>query len=228
MLLVLGGSLWAKDNDKAKAEVERLKTAAEVLSEIMGTPEEGIPSELLARAECVVVVPGLKKGAIGIGGRFGRGAVSCRRGADRAGAWGSPSMLTVAGGSFGLQLGGSSTDVVMLVMNKKGVDHLLKSKFTLGGDASAAAGPKGRSAAAATDATMRAEILTYSRSRGLFAGVSLDGASVRPDKDANERLYGQRVEAKALLIDGKLGIPDAARPFTAALTKYAPKNVSAK
>ena len=210
-----------------KAEAERLKEGAVVLDEIMGAPDDAIPGELLSRAECVAVIPSLKKGAIGFGGRFGRGAVSCRGGEKGAGAWGPPSMMTVTGGSFGFQLGGTSSDVVMLVMNTRGIDHLLKDKFTLGADASAAAGPKGRSAAAATDVMMRAEILTYSRTRGLFAGVSLDGASVRPDKDANKRLHGRAVEAKELLTKGG-NIPAAAAPFVEALTKHAPRNVSAR
>ncbi len=211
----------------SEEEAERLQEAAEVLKEIMGAPDDAIPSELLDRAECVIVVPGLKKAALGFGGRFGRGAVSCRK-AEGAGAWGPPSMLTIGGGSFGLQIGGQSSDVVLLLMNRKAIDHLLKSNFTLGGDASAAAGPKGRSAEVSTDATMHAEILSYARTRGLFAGVSLEGAVVKNDKDANERLYGRRVESRELLIEGKPAIPAAAKPFTDALTKYAPRNISAK
>ncbi len=224
MLLPALCSLFAADTGK---EVDRLKECASVLDEIMAAPDDAIPKDLLERAECVVVVPGLKKAAFGVGGRFGRGAVSCRGGEKGAGPWGPPSMLTVGGGSFGFQLGGQSSDVVLLVMNRKGIDHLLKDKFTLGGDASAAAGPKGRSAAASTDAMMRAEMLTYARTRGLFAGVSLDGAVVKPDNDANQRLYGKAVEAKDLLLKGG-SIPAAARPFTQSLTKHAPRNVSAK
>lgn len=226
MLAALTPGTWAAD--QAEKEAERLKESAAILGEIMGAPDESIPGDLLARAECVAVVPALKKGAIGIGARGGRGAVSCRGGENRGGAWGSPSMITVGGLSIGFQLGGQSSDVVMLVMNLKGVDHLLKSKFTLGADASAAGGPKGRSAAAATDATMRAEILTYARTRGLFAGVSLDGASVRPDNDANKRLYGKSITAKELLVGGGVSVPAAAKPLIDALTKHAPRNVSAK
>jgi lipid-binding SYLF domain-containing protein len=218
----LAGTLAAQ-----KQEAERLKESALVLDEIMKAPDDSIPGELLSRAECVAVIPSLKKGAFIVGGRFGRGAVSCRMGAKEAGPWGPPSMLTIGGGSVGFQLGGQSADIIMLVMNQRGMENLVKSKFTLGADAAAAAGPKGRSAAAATDVMMRAEILTYSRARGLFAGVSLDGASVRPDKDANQRLYGHAVEAKELLMKGGR-VPAPAAPFIQALTKHAPRNVSAK
>lgn len=208
------------------AEADRLKKSVEVLDEIMAAPDEGIPGDLLSRAECVAVVPSMKKGAIGIGGTFGRGAVSCRSGQDKTGPWGPPAMITIGGGSFGFQLGGQSTDVVMLIMNRKGIDHLLSNQFTIGGDATAAAGPKGRSAAAATDATMTAEILTYARSRGLFAGVSLNGSVVKPDEEANRRLYGKAVTAKEVLEEGVLKAPAPAEPFLAALQKYAPRNVS--
>jgi lipid-binding SYLF domain-containing protein len=211
----------------AQQEAERLKESAAVLDEIMAAPDDSIPGELLSRAECVAVIPALKKAAFVFGGRFGRGAVSCRTGESGGGPWGPPSMITVGGGSFGLQLGGQSSDVVMLVMNRKGGEYFVKDKFTLGADASAAAGPKGRSTAAATNLTMRAEILTYARTRGLFAGVSLDGASVRPDKDGNKRLYGHPVEAKELLFKGGQ-VPAAAGPFVEALGKHAPRNVSAK
>ena len=209
-------------------EGERLKECAAVLQEVMGAPDDSIPGELLARAECVAVIPALKKAAIGFGGRFGRGAVSCRSGETGGGPWGPPSMLTVTGGSFGLQLGGQSSDVVFLVMNRKGINHLVKNKFTVGADASAAAGPKGRTASAGTDVTLRAEILTYARTRGLFAGVSLDGAQVKPDKDANQRVYGKKMDAKVLLTQGGVAVPAAATPFINALQKYAPRNVSAK
>ncbi len=224
LMAALAGGIPAEDSKEA----ERLKEAGVVLNEIMGAPDDAIPGDLLERAECVAVIPALKKGAFVFGGRYGRGAVSCRGGEKGAGPWGPPCMLTVGGGSFGLQLGGQSSDVVFLVMNRNGINHLVKSKFTIGGDASAAAGPKGRSAAAATDVTMRAEILTYARTRGLFAGVSLDGAVVKPDEDGNKRLYGKKIEPKKLLVEGGVGVPAAAQPFLAALTKYAPRNVSAK
>ena len=224
-------AVWAADKykgEKSGQEARRLAKAAEVLDEVMAAPDESIPSDLLSKAECVAVIRGMKKGAIVIGGTFGRGAVSCRSGASQTGPWGPPSMITIGGGRFGLQLGAQSSDMVMLVMNRKGVDHLLKSQFTLGGDATAAAGPKGRYAAAATDATMGAEILTYARSRGLFAGISLQGAVVKADEGANLRLYGKAVTAKEVLEEGVLRIPPAAEPFTNALTKYAPRNLSAK
>lgn len=209
-------------------EARRLRKSAQVLHEIMAAPEEAIPSDLLERAECAAVIPNMKKGALGFGGSYGRGAVSCRSGDHKAGPWGPPNMITIGGGSFGLQLGAQSTDVVMLVMNRNGVNHLLKSQFTIGGDAAAAAGPKGRSAAAATDATLGAEILTYARSKGLFAGVSLHGSVVKPDEAANRRLYGREVSAKEVLEQGVLRAPAAAQPFIAALNKYAPRNVSAR
>jgi lipid-binding SYLF domain-containing protein len=219
----LTAGLWAQDK-----EAERLKDCGTVLTEVMGAPDDSIPNELLERAECVAVIPALKKAALGFGGRYGVGAVSCRGGETGGGPWGPPSMLRVTGGSFGLQLGGQSSDVVFLVMNRNGIKHLVKDKFTVGADASAAAGPKGRSAAAATNITMRAEILTYARTRGLFAGVSLDGATVRPDNDGNKRLYGRTIDAKKLLLEGGAGVPAAAQPFLNALNKYAPRNVSAK
>ncbi len=222
-LAVLAGVVWAQDN-----EVKRLKECGVVLGEIMGAPDDTIPGELLSRAECVAVIPGVKKAAFAVGGRFGRGAVSCRGGESGGGPWGAPSMLTVGGGSFGFQLGAQSYDVIMLVMNRNGMNHLIKDKFTLGADASAAAGPKGRQVAAGTDVLMRAEILYYARSRGLFAGVSLDGAVVRPDNDGNKRLYGKAVDANALLTQGGAAIPAGAAPFVQALQKHAPRNVSAK
>ena len=225
---VLAAALAATVAAGEGKEAARLKDAAEVLNEIMGAPDDAIPGDLLARAECVAAIPSVTKLALGFSGRVGRGAVSCRRGETMGGAWGPPSMISIGGGGFGLQIGGTASDVVLLVMNKKGAEHLLRSKFTLGGDAAAAAGPKGRSAAVATDATMNAEILTYARSRGLFAGVSLEGASLRPDNDANKAIYGKKVEARDLLLEGKHGTPAAAQVFIAALQKHAPKNVSAK
>jgi lipid-binding SYLF domain-containing protein len=228
MRIVLAATLVSAAWAQNPKEAERLKDCGTVLGEVMGAPDDAIPNELLERAECVAVIPDLKKAAFGFGGRFGRGAVSCRSGESGGGPWGPPSMLTVGGGSFGLQLGGQSSDVVFLVMNRNGINHLVKDKFTVGADASAAAGPKGRTASAGTDVTLRAEILTYARTRGLFAGVALDGAVVRPDNDANKRLYGKAVDAKTLLTQGGVGIPAAAEPFLAALRKYAPRNVSAK
>jgi lipid-binding SYLF domain-containing protein len=181
-----------------RKQVERLKNAAEVLDEIMKIPEDSIPQDLLNKAECVVIIPSMKKAAIGVGGNYGRGVLTCRL----RDTWSAPVMVQMTGGSFGLQLGGTSIDVVLLIMNKKGVDKLLQSKFTLGGDASVAGGPKGRSAAAATDVQMRAEILSYARSRGLFAGISVNGSVLKASRDDNEDLYGSRIDPKVLLKEG--------------------------
>jgi SH3 domain-containing YSC84-like protein 1 len=191
---------------------DRLWESAKVLEELVKAPDAGVPKELLRRAECVAVIPAVKKAALGIGGNYGRGAVTCRKDAGK-GPWGPPSMISLAGGNFGFQLGVQSTDVVMLFMTADGIKHLLRDKVTLGVDASAAAGPKGRSAAADTNATMRAEILTYARSRGAFAGISLRGAVLQPDKDANKNLYGRETDAKELLIQGGDSVPDPARKF---------------
>src|SRR4051812_11771469 len=169
----------------------RLKESAEVLNEIMATPDKGIPQELLEKSSCIVIVPGLKKAAFIVGGKYGKGFISCRRASGNG--WSAPAAIKVEGGSVGFQIGGSETDAVMLVMNKRGAEKLLSSKFTLGGDASVAAGPVGRSSAASTDGKMQAEILTYSRSRGVFAGLSLDGATLRPDKESNTELYGSKL-----------------------------------
>ncbi len=198
-------------------EVERVKNATEVFTEVMGIPEKAIPQELLSRAQCIAIVPSMKKGGFVVGGHFGRGLVTCRRASRQ---WGPPSMLTVGGGSFGLQIGGQAIDVIMLVMNKKGMNFLVGDKFTLGGDASVAAGPVGRATSAETNAAMRAEILTYSRARGLFAGVTLKGAVVKPDNDGNRDLYGREIPARALLIDGNAPTPAEARPLLTALAKY--------
>lgn len=208
-------------------EVERLRRATEVLNEIMGAPDQGIPRDLLDRAECIAIIPSVKKLALGFGGRYGKGVVVCRRN-NLAGPWGSVAMYTVGGGSLGFQIGGSSTDFVLLIMNPKGAEYLIRSKFTLGGEASAAAGPKGRTAQAATDVQMRAEILTYSRARGLFAGVSLEGASVRQDKNGNKAIYGREIDLKQVLLEGKAGAPAPAQGLINSLNRYSPKNVSAK
>src|SRR3990172_10825636 len=183
--LVLCLSLPLSAGNKAE---ERLQNSAAVLTEILGMPDN-IPTELLDKAECVAVIPSVKKLAIGFGGSYGRGAMVCRSGSGFSGPWGAPAMYALEGGSFGLQLGGQSSDLVLLVMNNRGVDALLNSKVKLGANASAAAGPKGRNVSASTDVTMRAEILSYSRSRGLFAGVSLEGMSLRPDDDASQEIY---------------------------------------
>ena len=206
-------------------EQDRMKHAGEVLQEILNIPDD-IPKSILDRAECVIVVPSVKKFAIGIGGSYGRGAMSCRSGQNYTGAWGPPAMYALEGGNIGLQLGGQATGFVLLVMNPKGVDSLLKSKIKLGGDASAAAGPKGRDAQADTDLLMHSEILSYSRSRGLFAGVSLEGSTLRPDNRANEKLYGRKLTVKQILRQGKAGVPASGHELVSLLNQHSPKNRS--
>jgi SH3 domain-containing YSC84-like protein 1 len=209
----------------ATKEEDRLENAGIVLEEVLAVPDN-IPSELLDKAECVIVIPSMLKVALGIGGNYGRGAMVCRTGVSFTDAWGAPAMYAIDGGSIGLQLGAQATDLVLLVMNTRGVNALLGSKVKLGANASAAAGPKGRDVAAATDATMRAEILSYSRSRGLFAGISLDGASLRPDDGASEGVYGRRITARTIVTSPGMPMPAAGRRFVAALEKSAPRNES--
>jgi lipid-binding SYLF domain-containing protein len=206
-------------------EVDRVKDAGVVLKEILNIPDD-IPRDLLDRAECVVVLPSVKKLAIGIGGSFGRGVMVCRSGEHFKGGWGAPAMYALEGGNIGFQLGGQATDFVLLVMNPRGAESLMASKVKLGADAAAAAGPKGRDTTAATDVAMRAEILSYSRSRGLFAGVSLEGSTLRPDNGANEKLYGKKLTAKEILRDGKVGSPEAAHTLDAELQRASPRNLS--
>ena len=206
-------------------EVDRIKDAGTVLKEILNIPDD-IPKDLLDRAECVIVLPSVKKLAIGIGGSYGRGVMICRTGEHYTGGWGAPAMYALEGGNIGFQLGGQATDFVLLVMNPRGAESLMGSKVKLGADAAAAAGPKGRDTTAATDVAMRAEILPYSRSRGLFAGVSLEGSTLRPDNGANQKLYGHKLTAKEILRQGKVGTPAAAHELDAELTKASPKNLS--
>jgi lipid-binding SYLF domain-containing protein len=215
--LVLGAAVAALAQVR---ETQRLAACRAVLEAIARMPE-GIPRDLLNKAECVAVVPGVKKLALGVGGRYGKGAVTCRKDGGR-GPWGPPAMIEMGGPSLGLQIGGQSADYVFLIMNPKGIDHLLRSKFTLGADASVAAGPKGRSAEAATDLQLHAEILTYSRSRGLFAGVSLEGAVVKQDRNANAQVYGERVEARDLLLESKRRVPPAGRELVDLLRELSP------
>ena len=200
----------------AAGATQRLTNAAEVFQEIMQVADRAIPQKLLDKAECVVIVPGMKKGALFLGGKYGRGFVVCRR---DGGGWSAPAGARVEGGSFGLQIGGAETDVIMLVMNQKGVKRLSQSKFTLGADASVAAGPIGRQATAETDALMTAEILTWSRSRGVFAGLSLQGATLRPDRDVNLELYKQSWGIEEIVRSG-LETPPAARGLLDLLNKY--------
>jgi lipid-binding SYLF domain-containing protein len=213
LAMFAGLPLVAADNDAAS----RLQVAATTFNEVMGTPDKSIPQDLLNKAQCVVIVPGLKKGAFIVGAKYGKGFVCCRR-ADGRG-WTAPAAIRVEGGSFGFQIGGSETDVFMLVMNKGGVDRLISTKFTLGGDASVAAGPVGRDTQAQTDAAMTAEILTWSRQRGLFAGISLSGATLRPDEDWNKELYGRNITNREILTTN-VPPPAPAAALLAALNKY--------
>src|SRR5947199_2760685 len=200
---------------KESEPVKRLDEAAAVFSEIMATPDKAIPQDLLEKAHCIVIVPGLKKGAFIVGGKYGKGYLSCRNNKSGVG-WSAPGTVRVEGGSVGLQIGGSETDVIMLVMNERGADRLLSSKFTLGGEGEVAAGPVGRSATAQTDAFMRAEILSWSRSRGAFAGLSLQGATLRQDLDDNEVLYGKKLENREIVTQG-IHRPKAAAKLLAML-----------
>lgn len=206
-------------------EVDRCKDAGQVMKEILDIPDD-IPQDLLDKAECVVVLPSVKKGAFGIGGSYGRGLMLCRGGEHYTGPWGPPALYALEGVSIGFQLGGQATDFVLLVMNPKGARSLLSSKVKLGADASAAAGPKGRTAEGATDIVMNAEILSYSRNKGLFAGISLEGSTLRSDGSANEKLYGQKLTAKEIIVEHKVAIPPCASELVSLLDKKSPKNKS--
>jgi lipid-binding SYLF domain-containing protein len=206
-------------------EQERIREAGVVMKEILGVPEN-IPQELLDKAECVAVIPATKTGAFGFGGSYGRGVVTCRAGENFTGPWSAPSMIALESVSFGLQLGGKETDFVLLVMSPKGADSVLKTEMKLGADASVAAGPKGRNASAATDIAMRAEILTYSRARGLFAGVSIEGGTLRIDESANEKIYGKGAGGRQIVRRGMYKAPGAASDLLAALNGKSPRNFS--
>ncbi|PYX37539.1 MAG: hypothetical protein DMG73_03500 [Acidobacteria bacterium] len=221
-IVMLPISLMAADSEK---EQDRVKEAGVVLKEIINIPED-IPKDLFDRAECVVVLPSVKKFAIGLGGSYGRGVMSCRTGQHFTGPWSAPAMYALEGGNIGFQLGGQATDFVLLVMNPRGAESLMGSKVKLGADAAAAAGPKGRSAEGATDIVMRAEILSYSRSRGLFAGISLEGSTLRPDNRANEKLYGKKLSVKEIIRQGKVRTPAAGQELISLLNKHSPKNLS--
>lgn len=225
--LVLGFFLvsmvgYAADQKKA---LERVDTASTVMDEIMAAPDKAIPSDLLGKAECVAVIPSMKKGAFIFGGKYGVGVIACRVNNRRS--WSAPSTIRIEGGSFGLQIGGAGTDVILLVMNERGAVKLMSSKFTLGGDASVAGGPVGREATAQTDAQMHAEILSYSRSRGVFAGVSVQGSTLRPDNDANKEIFGKEVAYKDILM-GRVPPPPGTKVFLTTLAKYAGPKPSAK
>jgi lipid-binding SYLF domain-containing protein len=216
-ILALAALLSAGILHAQNEAIERCITAGQVLEEVMATPDRAIPSDLFTKAHCVVIAPSVKKGGFILAARYGLGVISCR-GAGGSG-WTGPSTVRIEGGSIGLQIGGSATDVVLLVMNERGKEKLLRSKFTLGGDAAVAGGPVGRSAQAQTDALLHAEILSYSRSRGVFAGVSLEGATLRPDHEANQKIYGKEVAPQEILA-GQIPAPAAVQPLLATLSKF--------
>ena len=209
----------------ASKEEKRLENCAVVMQEILNLPDN-IPQELLEKTNCVIVFPSVKKGAIGFGGSYGRGAMVCRTGDQFKGPWGAPAMFALEGGSFGLQLGGQATDLVLLIMNQRGAESILSSGVKLGAAASVAAGPVGRDAAANTDAYMRSEVLSYSRTRGLFAGISLEGSTLRSDDDGNARVYGRRISASDIVLHNKVGVTAAGRHLVSVLQKGAPRNES--
>jgi len=221
-LCLLSSAAMAAIDEK---EEGRVKDAGEVIKEILNIPDN-IPQDLLDKAECVVVLPSVKKGAFGVGASYGRGVMICRGGEHYSGPWGAPALYALEGVSVGFQLGGQATDFVLLVMNPKGARSLLSSKVKLGADASAAAGPKGRTAEGATDVVMNAEILSYSRNKGLFAGISLEGSTLRSDGNANEKLYGQKLTAKEIIVDHKVPVPASAKELVSLLDAKSPKNLS--
>jgi SH3 domain-containing YSC84-like protein 1 len=222
-LSLAAGAVYATTT--ATKEHKRLEKCGVVLQEVLNIPDN-LPQQVLAKAECVVVFPSVLKLAFGMGKDYGRGAMVCRTGKEFNGPWGAPAMYALEGDSLGMQIGGESTDLILLVMNQKGAASILSSKIKLGGDASAAAGPKGRDASANTDLWMKAEILSYSRSRGLFAGISLEGSTLRPDNKANERIYVRKISARAILLDNKVAIPRTGRHLVRVLQTNAPRNES--
>jgi SH3 domain-containing YSC84-like protein 1 len=211
--------------DDTTTDQDRIKNAGQVLQEIMDIPDD-IPQDVIDKADCVIVYPSVLKAAFIVGASYGRGVMTCRKGPNFRGRWGAPSMMALEGASVGFQIGGQATDFVLLVMNGRGASSILSSKVKLGGDASVSAGPVGRTLSAETDVAMRAEILSYSRSRGAFAGISLSGSTVRPDNDANERIYGKKISAKAIVLGGAVQPTVDAKQLLAVLTKHSPKNLS--
>src|SRR6202795_2478719 len=222
VLPLFGGMASAADQTK---DDERLRNSGTVLKEILDVPDS-IPQELLDKADCVVVFPSVLKAAFIVGGSYGRGAMSCRKGENFTGPWGAPTMMALEGGSFGFQSGGEATDFVLLVMNERGASGILASKRRLGADASVAAGPVGRDLSAETDATLRADILSYSRARGAFAGIALEGSTIRPDGGAKEQIYGQRIPAKQIVRSGRVAIPAAAQRLVSTLDARTPNHKS--
>lgn len=225
MLVVCLGLVATASLFAGNKEQNRLHNAGVVMQEVMNTPEN-IPQEVLEKAECVIVIPSVLKAAFGIGADYGRGAMVCRTGKNFRGPWGAPAMMALEGGSIGFQIGGQATDLILLVMNDSGANSILSSKVKLGGDASVAAGPVGRDAAANTDAYMRAEVLSYSRARGLFAGISLEGSTLRPDDDATADVYGRKFTAREIVIDGEARTPPSGRLLISVLEKHSPRNES--
>jgi len=221
-LTVFSGPVWAADHEK---DEDRLKNSGTVLKEILDIPDN-IPQDLLDKADCVVVFPSVLKAAFIVGASYGRGAMSCRKGQDFRGSWGAPTMMALEGGSFGFQLGGEATDFVLLVMNERGASGILASKVKLGADASVAAGPVGRTASAETDATLRADILSYSRARGAFAGVALEGSTIRPDNGANKQIYGREVPARQIVLSGDVAAPLSAQSLISTLDSKTPRHKS--
>lgn len=220
LALVLVAPVWAQNKER-----ERLEQCGVVMQEILDIPDN-IPKELFDKAECVIVIPSTLKVAVGIGASYGRGAITCRTGEEFTGPWSAPAMFALEGANIGIQLGGQATDFVLLVMNSKGAESILSSKVKLGGDASASAGPKGRTLTAATDVVMKAEILTYSRARGLFAGISLEGSTLRQDNGANENLYGKKLSAREIVREGKAGTPASGEKLVRLLNQASPTNAS--
>src|SRR5579864_5186046 len=221
-LPILSSSASAAESEK---DEDRLRNSGTVLKEILDVPDD-IPRDLLDKADCVVVFPSVLKAAFIVGGSYGRGAMSCRKGQDFRGSWGAPTMMALEGGSFGFQIGGEATDFVLLVMNERGASGILTSKVKLGADASVAAGPVGRTASAETDATLRADILSYSRARGAFAGIALEGSTIRPDNGANKQIYGREVAARDIVLSGHVAIPPAAKRMVSTLDSRTPKHKS--
>ena len=222
VLPILSSSVSAAEPEK---DEDRLRNSGTVLKEILDVPDD-IPRDLLDKADCVVVFPSVLKAAFIVGGSYGRGAMSCRRGEDFRGSWSAPTMMALEGGSFGFQIGGEATDFVLLVMNERGASGILSSKVKLGADASAAAGPVGRTTSAETDATLRADLLSYSRARGAFIGVSLEGSTIRPDNGANRQIYGQELSAKEIVLSGHVAIPPAAQAMISTLDSRTPRHRS--
>jgi lipid-binding SYLF domain-containing protein len=223
-LFVLTTLIQNSAGQGSKAEErDRAQKAAAAFQEVMSAPDQGVPQELLDRAHCVAVFPSVKKGGFIVGGQYGKGLISCRR---AQGSWGSPAYFTIGGGSFGLQIGGQAVDLVLLVMNKEGVDGILQDKFEIGAGAAVSAGPVGRNTHVATDALLKSQIVSYSRSRGLFAGLELKGAVIMQDKDANKDVYVQQLSAREILVDGKARTPSTIRVFPQSLRKYSPRGLT--